>query len=67
MTRVVVKFKNGEHINVVADTIEVKNSDIIVNNNGKIVVVTKIKEIISCYLCEQREVVARDDTLRRYN
>lgn len=54
MKKVVIKFKNGEFINIEADTIEINKSDIIVSNNGKIVVVAKTKEIISCHLSEQR-------------
>ncbi len=54
MKKVVIKFKNGEFINIEADTIEIDKSNIIVSNNGKIVVVTKTKEITSCHLSEQR-------------
>ncbi len=54
MRKAVFKFKSGEFINVEADTIEINKSEIIAKNNGKIVVVTKIKEIISCHLSEQR-------------
>jgi hypothetical protein len=52
--KVVIKFKSGEFVNIEADTIEISKNDIIVSNNGKIVVLAKIKEIISCHLSEQR-------------
>lgn len=54
MKKVVIKFKNGEFINIEADTIEIEKNDIMVRNKGKIVVVTKTKEIISCHLSECR-------------
>ena len=54
MMKVVIKFKNEDFINIEADTIEVKNNDIIVRNIGKIVAVAKLKEIVSCHLSEQR-------------
>lgn len=54
MKKVVIKFKNGEFINILADKIEIVKSDIIVSNGEKIVVVAKTKEIISCHLSEQR-------------
>lgn len=54
MSKVVIKFKSGEFINIEADTIEINKSDIIVSNNGKIVVVTKMKEVISCHLSERK-------------
>ena len=50
MRKVVIKYKNGEFINIEADTIELDKSKIIVKNNNEIVVVTKMKEIISCHL-----------------
>ena len=54
MNKVVIKFKNGEFINIEADTITIDKNDIIVSHNGKIVVVAKLKEIISCHLSERR-------------
>ena len=54
MKKVVIKFKNGEFINIEADTIEIEKSDIIVKNNEKIVAVSKTKEIISCHMSECR-------------
>lgn len=54
MSKVVIKFKNGDFINIEADTIEIKNSDIVCSKYGKIVAVAKTKEIISCHLSEMR-------------
>lgn len=54
MNKVVIKFKNGEFINIEADTITLDKSNIIVSNNGKIVVVAKLKEITSCHLSERK-------------
>ena len=54
MSKVVIHFKNGEFINIEADTIKIDKSDIIVSNNGKIVVVAKLKEVISCHLSERK-------------
>ena len=56
MNKVVIKFKNGEYINVEADTIEltINKSDIVVKNNGVIVAIAKIKEVVSCHLSERR-------------
>lgn len=54
MSKVVIKLKNNEFINIEADTIEIGKSDIIVSHNGKIVVIAKIKEVISCHLSERK-------------
>lgn len=54
MTKVVIRFKDGEYINVKADYIEVKGKDIIVWQDDNVVAVTNIKEIISCHMSEQR-------------
>ena len=53
MGKVVIKLKNGDFINIGADTIDIDKNDIIVRNNEKIVAVTKTKEIVSCHLSEQ--------------
>ena len=50
MDKIVIKFKNGEFINITADTIEIEKNDIIARHKGKIVAVAKIKEIVSCHL-----------------
>ena len=52
MTKVVIKFKNGEFINIHGDYIEMKNKDIIVWHKGEIVAITTTKEIVSCHMSE---------------
>ena len=43
MEKIVIKFKNGEFINITADTIEIEKNDIIARHKGKIVAMAKIK------------------------
>ena len=54
MKRVVIKFKNGEHINVEADYIEMNGKDIIIWLDDDIKAITNTKEIVSCHMSECR-------------
>lgn len=54
MSKVVIKFKNGEFINIEGDYIELKSKDIIVWHKGEIVAITNTKEIVSCHMSVSR-------------
>ena len=52
MKKVVIRFKDGEYINVIADYIEMNGKDVVVWNDDDIVAITNTKEIISCHMSE---------------
>lgn len=54
MTKVVIKLKNGDYINVEADYIEMNGKDIIIWLDDNIKAITNTKEIISCHMSEQK-------------
>ena len=54
MKKVVIKFKNGEFINVEADYIELNGKDIVVWDDDNIVAITNTKEIVSCHMSMQK-------------
>lgn len=55
MTRCIIKFKDGEHINIPADCIDIRDEWIIAWNGECIVVVAKASEVNVCYLSEKKE------------
>jgi hypothetical protein len=54
MKKVVIHLKDGNFVNVEADTIELAKSYIIVKNGEKPVAIAKIKEIVSCHMSIQK-------------
>lgn len=54
MTKVVIRFKDGEYINVKANYIEMNGKDIVIWNDDNIVAITNTKEIVSCHMSEQK-------------
>jgi hypothetical protein len=52
--KVVIRFKDGEFINVEADYIEMNGKDIVVWNDDNIVAITNTKEIVSCHMSVSR-------------
>lgn len=55
MTRVIIRFKDGEHLNVPADCIDIREGWIVAWKGEDIVVIAKMDEIISCHLSEKKE------------
>ncbi len=53
MKKVVIKMKDGDYVNILADELQFEKSNIIAKNEGKVVAVVKAKEIVSCYLSVQ--------------
>ena len=53
MKRVIIKFKNGDHINIEADCIDLRDEFVMAWNGESIVVIVDAKEIISCHIAEQ--------------
>ena len=53
MKKIVIKFKDGSHINITADSIEFEKGMVFARNGTKLVAIARIKEIISCYISIQ--------------
>ena len=54
MSRVVIKFKDGTYINVLADTLELKKGMVMAWSDDRLVAVVKTKDVISCHMSEQK-------------
>lgn len=54
MKKVVIHLKDGNYVNVEADTIEIEKGNVIVKNGEDIVAITKIKELVSCHMSIQK-------------
>ena len=55
MTRVIIKFKNGEHINLPADCLDFHDGWIMAWNGDSLVVVADATEVNVCYISEKKE------------
>lgn len=55
MTRVVIRFKDGEHMNIPADCIDIRDGWIFAWKGDFIVVIAKADEVVSCHLSEKKE------------
>ena len=55
MTRLIIKFKNGEHINLPADCIDIRDGWIVAWQGENIVVIANMDEVYVCYLSEKKE------------
>ena len=53
MSRVIIKFKNGDHINIGADCIDIRDAFIMAWRGEDLVVIANADEIISCHISEQ--------------
>ena len=55
MTRVIIRFKDGEHMNIPADCIDYRDGWIVAWNGDSIVAISKADEVVSCHLSEKKE------------
>lgn len=55
MTRLIIRFKDGEHINLQADCIDLRDGWIVAWQGDNIVVIAKADEVNVCYLSERQE------------
>lgn len=55
MTRVIIRFKDGEHLNIPADYIDIREEWIVAWNGEYIVAMAKADDVISCHLSEKKE------------
>ena len=60
MTRVVIRFKDGEHLNVPADCIDIRDGLIMAWNGDLIVVIAKAEEIISCHISDKKGAIINE-------
>lgn len=54
MPRAVIKLKDGTHINVTANFLDLDKDLILVRDNDMVVAIVKTREVISCHLSEQK-------------
>ena len=55
MTRVIIRFKDGEHINLPAECIDIRDGWIVAWQGEDIVVIAKMEEVTVCYISEKKE------------
>lgn len=55
MTRVIIRFKDGEHLNVPADCMDIRDGGIVAWRGEYIVVIAKMDEVNVCYISEKKE------------
>lgn len=55
MARCIIKFKDGEHINVPADCFDHREGFIYAWRGDYIVVIVNADEVIACYISEKKE------------
>lgn len=55
MTRVIIRFKDGEHLNIPAECIDIRDEWIIAWNGENIVALAKAEEVNVCYISEKKE------------
>ena len=55
MTRVIIRFRDGDHLNIPADCIDIRGGCIIAWKGEYIVAIAKADEIIACHLSEKKE------------
>ena len=55
MTRVIIRFKDGEHLNIPADCIDLRDGWVFAWNGDFIVIIAKGEDIISCHISEKKE------------
>lgn len=54
MTRVIIKFKDGAFINIIADCIDIRDGWIMAWNGELVVAIAKAEEVVSCHISEQK-------------
>lgn len=57
MTRVIIRFKDGEHINLSADCMDIRDGWIMAWKGEDLVVLANAAEINVCYMSEKKEAV----------
>lgn len=53
--RVIIRFKDGEHLNIPADCIDLRDEWVIAWNGESIVAIVKAEEVNVCYISEKKE------------
>lgn len=54
MTRVIFRFRDGEHLNIPADCIDIREGWIVAWKGDFIVAIAKADEVIACHLSEKK-------------
>ena len=55
MSRVIIRFKDGEHINLQADCIDFRDGWIMAWSGDYLVVMANANEVNVCYISEKKE------------
>jgi hypothetical protein len=54
MTRVIIRFKDGEHMNIPADCIDIRDEWIFAWKGDFIVAIVRADDVVSCHLSEKK-------------
>jgi hypothetical protein len=55
MTRCIINFKDGNHINLPADCIDLRDGWVMAWNGEMLVAMARADEVIACWLSEKKE------------
>ena len=55
MSRIIIRFKDGEHINLSADCMDMRDGWVMAWKGEELVVLAASSEINVCYMSEKRE------------
>ena len=55
MSRCIIKFANGEYINLPADCIDIRDGWVMAWKGDYIVAIVKAEEVLACYISEKKE------------
>ena len=55
MSRAIIKLKDGTHINIPSDAIDLRDGFVMAWNGDYLVAIVKADEVTVCYLSEKKE------------
>lgn len=55
MTRVIIRFKNDDHLNIPADCIDIRDGWIVAWKGEDMVAIARAEEVNVCYISEKKE------------
>ena len=55
MTRVIIRFKDGEHLNIPADCIDIRDGWVMAWDGESLVAIAKAEGVNVCYMSDKKE------------
>ena len=55
MSRVIIRFKNGDHINLAGDCIDIRDGWVMAWRGDALVAIVREDEVNICYISEKKE------------